>query len=67
MDNKYCVMTWKTFLDLFKKDYSLFYFDGINWYFNTTYIKIILHYTNDIVPDEEVIFINPEEIGYGRI
>lgn len=53
-----CIMTWKTFLKLFKYDYSLFYYDGVNWKFKLTDIPIKLHFFNDIVNDDYVCFID---------
>lgn len=67
MNNIYCVMTWKTFLNLFREDYNLFYFNGINWCYKLVDIKIILHYTNAFVPDNRAFFINSKEIEYGKI
>lgn len=51
-----CIMSWKTFLELFKEDCSLFYFDGINWRYKITDIKIILHLTDIIIRDRIVFF-----------
>lgn len=53
-----CIMTWKTFLKLFKYDYSLFYYDGVDWKFKTTDIPIKLHFFNDIVDDDYIYFID---------
>ena len=51
-----CIMSWKTFLELFKQDYSLFYFDGIDWRYKITGIKINLHLTDEIIGDRIVFF-----------
>lgn len=63
-----CIMTWKTFLDLFRQDYSLFYYDGKNWYMRSgkskigNYliwdIQIHLELFNNIIKDNEVYFLN---------
>lgn len=53
-----CTMTWKTFLKLFKYDYSLFYYDEMNWKFKMTDIPIKLHFFNDIVNDDYIYFID---------
>lgn len=63
-----CCMTWKTFLDLFKEDYSLFIFDGINWRFKGTDIPIILHYSDFLIPNGNVVFINESGLlNFGKI
>ena len=64
-----CIMTWKTFLDLFKEHYEYFeYIDG-NWTIRTPqpwgigkfflYCKIILNFPDEGVPDGLIYFINP--------
>lgn len=58
-----CVMNWKTFLNLFKSNYSIFYYDGINWRFKNTNIKIILHFNNSLIEDERITFLNEKEIA----
>ena len=58
MNYDFCIMTWKIFLKLFKYDYSLFYYDGVNWKFKMTYIPIKLHFFNDIVNDDYIYFID---------
>lgn len=58
-----CMMTWKTFLALFKKDYELFVFYNGYWHFKCAYsdIKIFLKLNNDIIRDGDIVFINPSQ------
>lgn len=64
-----CVMTWKTFLDLFKTDYELFGYKDGDWYFTNgkdifngpNYffgIKINLHLFPDVIEDNRIVFFN---------
>lgn len=58
-----CVMTWKTFLNLFAKDYELFGYKDGDWFFKCggdilNDIKIYLHLFPDCVRDEQLVFFN---------
>lgn len=55
-----CMMTWKTFLTLFKQEYQLFiYYDGY-WHFKQPFqdIKIFLKLDNSIIKDGDIVFVN---------
>lgn len=62
-----CQMTYKTFLKLFEKDYSLFKLYGKTWYFKDTDIEIQLLYTNNVMPDDYIIFMNKEVFDFGNL
>lgn len=58
-----CVMTWETFLSLFKIDYSLFYYDKKDWYFKCGInglgnIKINLQWCEDSIKNGDVLFLD---------
>lgn len=58
-----CVMTWKTFLNLFKKDYSLFTYEYNRWCFKCgvgtfNNIPIFLKLSNDTINDGVIAFFN---------
>lgn len=57
-----CVMTWETFLKMFKSNYSFFYYNGVNWTVKNTDLKIILHFNNSIIEDNKIIFLNEKEL-----
>ena len=64
-----CIMTWKTFLKLFKKNYELFEYKNGSWYFKLpdplgtewfqSLCEIILKYDTIMVRDEDIYFISP--------
>lgn len=62
-----CIMNWKTFLSLFKEDYSLFYYDGINWGFKMTDIKIQLYLSNKTISDNKIIFFDKGAFKFNEI
>ena len=67
-----CFMTWKTFLELFKADYSLFYYDGEDWYFkcsnnNFGNIQINLQWTEIAIRNGEILFLDHSQIAANLI
>lgn len=58
-----CMMTWKTFLALFKKDYKFFTFYDGYWHFKQAFsdIKIFLKLNDSIIKNGDIVFVNYSE------
>ena len=69
-----CIMTWKTFLELFKKNYEYFQYKDGEWWVKTPepwgigyyhiLCKLDLKYDNRTVEDGTIYFINS---FYGKV
>lgn len=57
MSKNECIMTWRTFLNLMRREWEHIGYEGGEWYFKGTEVKIRLRLTDDIIEEGTIYYI----------